>query len=68
MPNFGEIFAGYWLNGVRAIITVFKPEKAVNTMEIRVFRQEDFEEVITLGSAAICCVRGTIRKWILSVR
>jgi ribosomal protein S18 acetylase RimI-like enzyme len=34
--------------GVRAIITVFKPEKAVNTMEIRVFRQEDFEEVITL--------------------
>jgi hypothetical protein len=34
--------------GVRVIITVFKPEKAVNTMEIRVFRQEDFEEVITL--------------------
>jgi len=33
---------------LRAIITVFKPEKAVNTMEIRVFRQEDFEEVITL--------------------
>ncbi|HGK7505272.1 TPA: GNAT family acetyltransferase [Kluyvera cryocrescens] len=33
---------------VRAIITVFKPEKVVNTMEIRVFRQADFEEVITL--------------------
>jgi ribosomal protein S18 acetylase RimI-like enzyme len=34
--------------GVRVIITVFKPKKAVNTMEIRVFRQEDFEEVVTL--------------------
>jgi len=34
--------------GVRVIITVFEPKKAVNTMEIRVFRQADFEEVITL--------------------
>ncbi|EBB1025302.1 GNAT family acetyltransferase [Salmonella enterica] len=33
---------------VCAIILVFPPEKARNTMEIRVFRQEDFEEVITL--------------------
>jgi len=33
---------------VHAIITVFEPEKAGNTMEIRVFRQSDFEEVITL--------------------
>lgn len=33
---------------VHAIITVFKPEKLVNTMEIRVFRHSDFEEVITL--------------------
>ncbi|PUM32719.1 acetyltransferase GCN5, partial [Salmonella enterica subsp. enterica serovar Dublin] len=33
---------------VCAIILFFPPEKATNTMEIRVFRQEDFEEVITL--------------------
>lgn len=31
-----------------AIITVFTPKKMGNTMEIRVFRQSDFEEVITL--------------------
>ncbi|PQY66774.1 GNAT family acetyltransferase [Cronobacter sakazakii] len=31
-----------------AIIGVFTPQKTGNTMEIRVFRQADFEEVITL--------------------
>lgn len=31
-----------------AIIGVFTPQKMGNTMEIRVFRQADFEEVITL--------------------
>ncbi len=35
----------YWLNqDVCAIILVFPPEKATNTMEIRVFRREDFLE------------------------
>ena len=33
---------------VHAIITLLTPKKVTNTMEIRVFRQEDFEEVITL--------------------
>jgi len=33
---------------VHAIISLLTRKKVTNTMEIRVFRQEDFEEVITL--------------------
>ncbi|EIG70264.1 acetyltransferase YpeA [Escherichia sp. 4_1_40B] len=43
--DFRQILAN---STVHAIISLLTRKKVTNTMEIRVFRQEDFEEVITL--------------------